>query len=58
MCGNTRRDKVRNEDIRTKIGVPPIKEKMREPPMMVWSCATYNYRCASPTSRAYQIRTS
>ena len=26
----TRRDKVRNEDIRTKIGVAPIKEKMRE----------------------------
>ena len=30
MCGNTRRDKMRNEDIRTKIGVTFIKEKMRE----------------------------
>ena len=30
MCGNTRRDKVRNEDICTKIGVAPIEEKMRE----------------------------
>ena len=30
MCGNTRRDKVRNEDIRTKIGVIPIEEKKRE----------------------------
>ena len=30
MCGNTRRDKVRNEDIRTKIGVASIEEKMRE----------------------------
>jgi len=30
MCGNTRKDKVRNEDIRTKIGVTPIEEKMRE----------------------------
>ena len=30
MCGNTRRDKVRNEDIRTKIGVASIKEKMRK----------------------------
>ena len=30
MCGNTRRDKMRNEDIRTKIGVAYIKEKMRE----------------------------
>ena len=30
MCGNTRRDKVRNEDIRTKIGEASIEEKMRE----------------------------
>jgi len=27
---NTRRDKMRNEDIRTKIGVDSIEEKMRE----------------------------
>ena len=30
MRGNTRRDKLRNEDIRTKIGVAFIEEKMRE----------------------------
>jgi len=30
MCGNTHRDKVRNENIRTKIGVASIEEKMRE----------------------------
>jgi len=30
MCGNTRRDKVKNENIHTKIGVAPIEEKMRE----------------------------
>ena len=30
MCDNTRRDKVRNEDIRTKIGIAFIEEKMRE----------------------------
>jgi len=30
MCGNKRRDKVRNEDILTKIGVVPIEEEMRE----------------------------
>ena len=30
MCGNTRRDKVRNEDIRTKIGAASIEEKMRK----------------------------
>ena len=27
MCGNTRRDKMRNEDIRIKIGVASIEEK-------------------------------
>ena len=30
MCGNTRRDKVRNDDIRTKIGIVSIKENVRE----------------------------
>ena len=30
MCDNTRRDKVRNENIRTKIGVASIEEKIRE----------------------------
>ena len=30
MCSNTRKDKVRNEDIRTKIDVTSIEEKMRE----------------------------
>ena len=30
MCDNTRRDKLRNEDIRTKIGVASIEKKMRE----------------------------
>ena len=30
MFGNTGRDKVRNEDIHTKIGVASIEEKMRE----------------------------
>ena len=40
MSGNTRRDKVRNANICTKIGVASIEEKMREPSMMVWSCAT------------------
>jgi len=30
MCSNTKRDKMRNEDILTKIGVTPIEEKMRE----------------------------
>ena len=30
MCGNAKRDKVRNKDIRTKIGVASIEKKMRE----------------------------
>ena len=30
MCDNTKRDKVRNEDICTKIGAAPIEKKMRE----------------------------
>ena len=30
MCGNTRRDKVRNEDIRIEIDVTSIEENMRE----------------------------
>jgi len=30
MCGKTRRDKVRNENILMKIGVTPIEEKMIE----------------------------
>ena len=30
MCGNTMRDKMRNEDICTKIGAAPIEEKMRK----------------------------
>ena len=30
MCSNTKRDKLRNEDICTKIDVALIEEKMRE----------------------------
>jgi len=30
MCGKMRRDKVKSEDILTKIGIAPIEEKMRE----------------------------
>ena len=28
MCGHTRRDRVRNEDIRDKVGVAQIEEKL------------------------------
>ncbi|XP_070019458.1 uncharacterized protein [Nicotiana sylvestris] len=30
MCGHTRMDKIRNDDIREKVQVAPIEEKMRE----------------------------
>ena len=30
MCGKTRMDEVRNEDIRSLVGVAPIEDKMRE----------------------------
>jgi len=30
ICGNTKRDKLRNEYIRTKIGVTSIEEKIRK----------------------------
>ena len=30
MCGHTRKDKIRNEDIRGKVGVAEIVGKMRE----------------------------
>ncbi|XP_075093167.1 uncharacterized protein LOC142177455 [Nicotiana tabacum] len=30
MCGHTRKDKIRNEDIREKVGVAPMEDKMRE----------------------------
>ncbi|KAK4359648.1 hypothetical protein RND71_021877 [Anisodus tanguticus] len=30
MCGNTRRDKIRNDDIRGKVGVTSVEDKMRE----------------------------
>jgi hypothetical protein len=28
ICGNTRRDRVRNDDIRESLGVAPVKEKL------------------------------
>ena len=28
MCGHTRKDRIRNDDIRDKVGVAPIEEKL------------------------------
>jgi hypothetical protein len=30
ICGHTRRDRVRNEDIRDRVGVTPIEEKVAQ----------------------------
>ncbi|XP_070014509.1 uncharacterized protein [Nicotiana sylvestris] len=30
MCGHTKLDKIRNDDIRRKVGVAPMKDKMQE----------------------------
>ena len=30
MCGHTRKDMIKNEDIRGKVGVAAIEDKMRE----------------------------
>ena len=30
MCGKTRKDKVRDEDIHRQIGIAPIEDKLRE----------------------------
>lgn len=30
MCGKTRKDRIRNENIRERVGVAPIEDKMRE----------------------------
>ena len=30
ICGKTRKDKVRNEDIRGQVGIAPIEDKLRE----------------------------
>ena len=30
MCGHTRMDKIKNDDIRRKVGIAPVAEKMRE----------------------------
>jgi hypothetical protein len=28
ICGNTRRDRIQNDDIRERLGVTPVKEKL------------------------------
>jgi hypothetical protein len=37
ICGHTRRDRVRNNDIRERLGMSPVEEKLVQ---MVWTCAT------------------
>ena len=58
MCGNTRRDKVRNEDIHTKIGVAYIEEKMRKNCLRWFGHVRVNLQMRQSASRAYQFRSS
>ena len=45
ICGHTRRDRVRNDDIRDRLGVVPIEEKLVLTPVeMVWTCPTETSR--------------
>ena len=57
ICGNTRRDNVRNEDIRTKIGVTPIEKKMRENRLR-WFDHVRRRPTDAPVRRVYQFRAS
>jgi len=46
MYGHTRSDKIRNEDIRVKVGVAFIVDKMRESKHeIVWKCKEEMHRC-------------
>lgn len=54
MCDNTRRDKVRNENILSKIGIVPIEEKMRYYVLVI---CDLDLRM-NQISRAYQLRIS
>ena len=45
MCGHTRKDNIRNEDIRCKVGVAEIEGKMRGKSVsVVWTCETKAYK--------------
>ena len=54
MCGNNRREKVRNENIRTKISVASIKEKMRENRLR-WSGHVQRRLTDAPVKRVEHI---
>ena len=47
MCGHTRKDKIRNEDIRGKIGVADIEDKMRGNRLRWFGCEMKTYRSSS-----------
>jgi len=54
MCGNTWRDKVRNEDIHTKIGIASIEGKMRENNLR-WFCHVRRRPTDAPVQRVEHI---
>lgn len=40
MYSKISRDKVRNDDIRTNIGITSKKKDVKKLPIIIWSCAT------------------
>jgi len=58
MCDNTRRDKVRNENIYTKIGVASIEEKIRENRLRWFDHVRYKPTDPPVRRVEYQIRAS
>lgn len=51
MCGHNRRDKIRNEDNRGKVGVTSVVDKMREEVEMVQAYEEEEHRCFSEEAR-------
>ena len=48
ICGHTRMDRVRNDDIRDRLGIAPIEKKAYPTPAeMVWTCPTETTRGTS-----------
>ena len=45
ICGHTRMDRVRNDDIRDRLGVAPIEEKLVQHRLRwFWPCPKENFR--------------
>ncbi|XP_070013768.1 uncharacterized protein [Nicotiana sylvestris] len=54
MCGHTRIDKIRNEDLRKKMGVAPVEDKMREA-RLKWSGYVQRRSLDAPVRRCERL---